>query len=1423
MRRMNRRIRIGFLGLAALFFLIVCVSQESAASPWGYQPDSTCAQWLASYYHNYEMFPDMGSAHQAARANCDPCWIDNRQCNGNLCMCQTYCWDCEAPHCEAAGHLTCDENPSSDCQTNPCGVSFSGYASWGCVLDKNRPPLHSTFFLYPLSGCPGYVPPVPKQDPNEPNEESEVGGGSCDEFAPKDDEFAGNPVKVATGNKYEQASDLSISAPGIPLQFTRHYNSILAADGPLGYGWTHSFSINVQVLRTTPTIRVKVKDADGRGLFFSQLYYSNTGEINFYGESGVKERLKQITSTGQWVLKRKNNLTYYFDSNGALAQISDPNGNTLTFTYSGGLLTQASNNFGNSITFQYSGGRISSITDPRGQSISYTYTDSDLTGVSYPDGRSLGYAYANHNMTDKYDTSSNLIGHWDYNTNGRVSNYYRYIDNGVYQDQVSFTQDISSTGQPVTLTRSTGSSTYKTAINNSKRVITETDNCLTCGGTKKLFTYTPNLDVASVTIVSDGQSYTTQYTYDNPANSWLQIGEVTSVKEAAGLTGERTTSYTYTHRTDDPFLLTQSTESKKSVVNPSQDKVITTTYDTYGNISSKAETGYTYVNGVATPVTETTSYQYNTVGQITQIDGPRTDVSDITTFEYYPNNSSQGNNRGRLSSITNTLGQTTLYGNYDGNGNVGTVTDPNGVVTTRTYDQRNRILTSTNQTTNAVTQYSYDAHGNLSSITYPEGNSVTYTYNLADRLVEIRDNLNNKIQYAYDDQGNHTSQSILDPQNTLKTYLDYTYDTYNRLSTIVNPDNTTTAYTYDGRGNVTATTDPRDHRTTFTYDNLSRKSSMTQPFTSPTNYGYDTQDNPTLVTDPNNNSTHYVYDDFGKKYQTISPDTGTATHAYDAAGNLVQTTDANGNTITYTYDALNRLVATQFADSSQNITNTYDSTSVTYGVGRLTGRIDPSGTYVFNYNAQGNMVREDKTIGGTVYTTQYVYNKNGKLTSVVYPTGRTITYTIDQAQRITQVDTTANGSSKTLASSVSYLPFGGINSLIYGNSLSLSQTYDNQYRISSIIAGSALYRTYAYDANGNITSIGDLVDPTATVPLDYLSTYIYENGSNILTEITGTASTVFTSDPNGNTITENTRSYVYDSLNQLVGVWDGSTQIAQYTFNGIGQRIRKVTASGTKIFHYDSSGRIIAESNATGQMLAEYVYLGDQLLAAIRPGEAVYYYHNDHLGTPQVLTDFTGNVAWKASYAPFGKTQISVATVENNFRFPGQYYDSETGLSYNYYRYYRSEIGRYITADPIGLMGGMNLFVYVGNNPVNKTDPKGLTPLDPGCWKAMSQARKECGCEYDRAAKKALDRVQWCEDAADWCEYGGSLSDSPPNPIPTKAQCDAITQCIGPSAVRLACMKSPEVLASISQTAKCALAAAKMAFNCIGPPKPRLR
>ena len=122
---------------------------------------------------------------------------------------------------------------------------------------------------------------------------------------------------------------------------------------------------------------------------------------------------------------------------------------------------------------------------------------------------------------------------------------------------------------------------------------------------------------------------------------------------------------------------------------------------------------------------------------------------------------------------------------------------------------------------------------------------------------------------------------------------------------------------------------------------------------------------------------------------------------------------------------------------------------------------------------------------------------------------------------------------------------------------------------------------------------------------------------------------------------------------------------------------------------------------------------GGQFTLASSTGTAatskVYYIHNDHLGTPQALTNEAGSKVWSAVYDPYGNATIT-GTIVFNVRMPGQYYDLETGLSYNLNRYYDPVTGRYITSDPIGLDGGINTYAYVENNPLNYFDFEGLSP-----------------------------------------------------------------------------------------------------------------
>ncbi len=204
--------------------------------------------------------------------------------------------------------------------------------------------------------------------------------------------------------------------------------------------------------------------------------------------------------------------------------------------------------------------------------------------------------------------------------------------------------------------------------------------------------------------------------------------------------------------------------------------------------------------------------------------------------------------------------------------------------------------------------------------------------------------------------------------------------------------------------------------------------------------------------------------------------------------------------------------------------------------------------------------------------------------------------------------------------------------------------------------------------------------------------YDYAADSNRLLQIDdGSQTQNLTYDAVGNPISRGEDSYTYSVRNRLVAVHRQGALLADYTHNGQGQRVIKTVhdAQGatTTYFVYDPQGNIIAEADGTGQITREYVYANGERLALIDTAtSAVYYYHNDHLGTPRALTDETGAVVWRGDYTPFGKVTETLALVEQPFRFPGQYADQETGLYYNYFRGYDPSLGRYLQSDPRGIL-----------------------------------------------------------------------------------------------------------------------------------------
>ena len=191
-------------------------------------------------------------------------------------------------------------------------------------------------------------------------------------------------------------------------------------------------------------------------------------------------------------------------------------------------------------------------------------------------------------------------------------------------------------------------------------------------------------------------------------------------------------------------------------------------------------------------------------------------------------------------------------------------------------------------------------------------------------------------------------------------------------------------------------------------------------------------------------------------------------------------------------------------------------------------------------------------------------------------------------------------------------------------------------------------------------------------------------------------------------------SLSYNQNAQLSAVNAGSGALASYTYDGFGQRlIKTVSGSYGEIYQYGQNGALLEETNASGVAQADYIYLNGRPVAVLN-GSTLYYLHDDRLGTPQVATDSEQNTQWQASYEPFGATASVSGEIVQNLRFPGQYFDIESGWNHNGFRDYMPQLGRYVEPDPLGRPGsGNDMYVYVGDNPTNLVDPLGLAPGEP--------------------------------------------------------------------------------------------------------------
>jgi RHS repeat-associated protein len=1293
---------------------------------------------------------------------------------------------------------------------------------------------------------------------------------------------------------------------------------------------------------------IEVHQAAGRRETFTLI--SNG---TWQGDADTKLALTQDTSG--YTLTYRDGTAEHYDAAGNLLSTTDQNGLVTSYGYdSQGRLTTITGPFGHTLTLGYLVKILTTVIDPAGKIISYDYNGSQLYDVRYPDGTAEKYYYENGNP-DPYVLTGIAYATV---TNGTLSNITRFSTYGYDPTtaKATLTQhaqtDNGSPQEKFTFTYNSDTQTTVTSAPGSNIAVSEVMSFSTNLGVKNLVTKTSSIDTKvlqqtfdlnnNLTCKKDEENRVTLYSY-NSTNQRTSMTEGLSGTDCNACIANpancnvggvgRVTTYDYLSPTLDlPRFI------RRPSVSYGQTFETELQYNDAGHPNlptAITQRGYT---PAGTAVSRTLGLGYNAAGQVNVIDGPRTDVNDVTTLDYYSCNT--GGACGQLQRVTNALGHITTYNLYDANGRLLQMTDPNGLRTGYTYDPRGRVKTITQTTpagSAATWQYSYTAWGDVSQVIDPVGVALNYQYDAAHYLRFIVDAAGNYLHYRYDLKGNRTGDDTYDPSGTLARTVSYTFDLRNHLASI-NLAGNITQVVYDAVGNLTSETDPNTHATTHTPDALNRLMQTIDRLGGITGYNYDLNDRLTRVTPPGKTGTQYAQDDLGNLLSETSPDRNTTLYTYDAAGNLKTVQTARGNVIGYSYDALNRLTFADAPITANDTTYVYDT--CTNGIGRLCSVSNYWATVTYGYNPRGRV--------NSHQSVNYAYDLAGRLRTLTYPSGAIVTYGYNNVGQVSQVSLTRNGSTQVIASGMQYAAFGPVKALTYGNGKTLSQVWDTASRLSTqgipgvlnlnylqydangnlkqrndaitsqtsnftydvldrldIASGGFGSRDYDHDANGNRTRLNDGINITA---------YGYASNTNRLTQAGATAVTV---DADGNLTAQGSRTYTYNALNRLIRAYEGSTQIAGYSYNGLGQRITKQAGNAITSFAYGIEGQLLVETSGT--TAREYLYLNGEPLAVMDqavatgsptvtvttvpallgsslnvtwsgiasptatdwvgvyvpgsaddayldwdytngsaagtlafplysyavtaggtyemrlfandgftrlaksapfvvnppgpvlavttspaalgsnitvkwsgitsptatdwvgvyvPGSAddayldwdytngsaagtlafplysyavtaggtyemrlfandsytrlaktppftvvaeasgsytLYYVHNDHLGAPQVLTDEVGAVVWRATYDPFGQATVNEdpdgngVVVKNNLGLAGMYADSETGLYYNWHRYYDPKTGRYISSDPIGLAGGLNTYVAVANNPLRYSDPTGLS------------------------------------------------------------------------------------------------------------------
>jgi RHS repeat-associated protein len=1159
--------------------------------------------------------------------------------------------------------------------------------------------------------------------------------------------YCGDPIDPASGNLFEQATDYTTAGQN-PLAFTRYYNSVVSIGSTfassLGGVWRHNYDRYLHLINSS---LVTAQRADGQQLTFT---------LN--GSTWTTDTDVDVTLThsgSNWTLTDHDDTIESYTTTSAgnealLNTIQSRNGYTQTMHYNGSnQLSSVTDSYSRSLGLSYnSDGTLNTLTTQDSTVITYGYTaggtGTNLTSVTFPTSPAsvLTYVYGENSappnsLTGIVDENNNRYATWGYDSNGRATS--------------------SQLG--------TGSNAKLTTVTYNAGGTTTVTNAL---GVQDAYTFTTLQSVPKVTGISRAATSTTAgatRTFNYDSNGYLQSatdwngvqttyvnnshGLPTTVNEAVGKPEARTTTASY----DPTFIhlphqIITTGLTTTFAYDPSNGNLLTRT-----DKDTTTQTVPYSTNGQ----TRTWTYTYNNF-LLASVQNPRTDVTAITNYGYGAD--------GALTSITDALTHATNITQHTGGGRPLTIVDANSVTTTLVYDGRQRLTSSAVTTSGGTltTSYTIDPAGELTKMTLPDNSFLSYNFDSAHRVTQVTDALGNYKQFTPDALGDITAINVYNNTNGLRYQHSATFDALGRTLTDVGGASQTTTFTRDNNGSPLTIKDGLNQQSTQVFDGFNRLTKITDANTGVTQFAYDAHDRTTQVTDANTNATPYVLDGFGDVIQQTSPDSGVTVYHYDGDGNLTQKVDALSVTTNYTYDKLDRIGTVKYpADSTQNLAYYYDRSGglFGFGVGRLNTVYDAAGYFVINRYERGNVLSYRRySSGGTNLSNIYfAYDAASRISNMTYPSGMTLYYYRDAGGNIYKASITPpNSSTQQTVAFAAYKPFGPLYDYTFGdNEYELFQ-FDLDYRMTEATdtntsSVNLMDLVYGYDAANNLKTITDNVTPANNQTLGYdvinrlhtatgsygsytwtddkvgnlqslkigsvTTTYGYTTGTNRLASITQGGTTNVLTNANGN-ITSippansgTAATFAYSVANRLSSVTGTSPAITGIVYSGFGQRYSKQDSGSNPItYTYDTRGNLAQENN--NGMVTDYIYLNGMPIGVFVPGSnppttsKLYFVHADRQGTPQLVTDSTQTAVWSTTYQPYGTTPTIVSSIVQSLRFPGQNFDLEGGFHYNNARDYMPNLGRYLEADPIGLQGGINPYLYANANPGKFTDRRGM-------------------------------------------------------------------------------------------------------------------